>query len=157
MLSIYLNDHLAGSTVGAELAKRSAASNRGTAHGAFLERLAREIEEDRATLLEIMSALDVRVDRVKVFGGWAAEKLGRLKFNGRVLGYSPLSRVLELEGLTLGVHGKLSLWQKLDELQPRPLGLAAFDLPALMRRAERQLQELDERGRQSAAEALGRS
>jgi hypothetical protein len=30
LLSIYLNDHLAGSTSGIELAKRSAANNRGT-------------------------------------------------------------------------------------------------------------------------------
>jgi hypothetical protein len=30
-----------------------------------------------------MRELDVGVDRAKVRGGWAAEKLGRLKLNGR--------------------------------------------------------------------------
>ena len=157
LLAIYLNDHLAGSTGGHELAKRAAAGNRGNTHGAFLERLAAEIGEDRATLISIMRALGVRVDRVKVLGGWAAEKVGRLKLNGRVTGYSPLSRVVELEGLTLGVHGKLELWRKLDDLEPKPHGLVAFDLPALIRRAERQLQELEEHSRQSGAEAFARS
>ena len=152
LLAIYLNDHLAGATVGRELAKRAAGSNRGTAHAAFLERLADEVDADRETLLAIMGALGVRVDRVKVAGAWGAEKLGRLKLNGRVLGYSPLSRVVELEGLTLGVHGKLSLWRTLDELASP--GLAAFDLQALMRRAEAQLEELEEHRRQGAAKAF---
>ena len=100
MLAIYLNDHLAGSTVGVELARRAAANNRKSAYGRFLEQLAAEIREDRETLLDIMRSLGVGIDRVKVSAAWAAEKLGRLKLNGRLLGYSPLSRLvglLELE------------------------------------------------------------
>jgi hypothetical protein len=154
LLAIYLNDHLAGATGGLELAKRAAASNRDTTHGPLLQRLAGEIEEDRETLLEIMRTLGVRVDRIKVLAGWGAEKLGRLKLNGRVRGYSPLSRVVELEGLTLGVHGKRALWHTLAELEPAPAGLAAFDLAALITRAEAQLQELEQHRRQSAAAAF---
>ena len=37
--------------------------------------------------------------------GWVAEKAGRLKLNGSLLTYSPLSRLVELEGLSLGVEG----------------------------------------------------
>ena len=47
LLGIYLNDHLAGSTAGMEVAKRSAGSNKGTGYGAFLRKLAKEIEQDR--------------------------------------------------------------------------------------------------------------
>ena len=110
-LAIYLNDHLAGATVGLELARRSAGSNRGSPYGPFLDKLAGEIHEDRESLLEIMRSLQVGVDQVKVSAGWAAEKLGRLKLNGQLLGYSPLSRLVELEALTLGVTGKLGLWR----------------------------------------------
>jgi hypothetical protein len=42
--------------------------------------------------------------------------VGRLKPNGQLRGYSPLSRVLELEGLAMGSSGQLGLWQTLIEL-----------------------------------------
>lgn len=157
LLAIYLNDHLAGATVARELARRAAASNRGTAYGAFLERLAREIEEDRVALEAIMRELDIGVDRFKLAAAWGAEKLGRLKLNGRVLGYSPLSRVLELEGLTLAVHGKLGLWRTLAELKDDAPGLAQVDLAALIERAERQLEQLEQHDLRSASEAFARS
>jgi hypothetical protein len=35
-LSIYLNDHLAGSAAGVELARRALSNNRGTPFGGFL-------------------------------------------------------------------------------------------------------------------------
>ncbi len=47
-----------------------------------------------------MAALGVPQDRVKNAMGWGAEKLGRLKPNGQLTGYSPLSRMVELKGLT---------------------------------------------------------
>ena len=50
LLSIYLNDHLAGSTIGVALARRACAKNRGTPLGDHLERLTSEIESDRETL-----------------------------------------------------------------------------------------------------------
>lgn len=154
LLAIYLNDHLAGSMVGVELSKRAANSNRGNAYGAFLDGLATEIAEDRETLIEIMRALDVRVDRLKTLGAWGAEKLGRLKPNGRLLKYSPLSRVVELEGLALGVSGKLALWRALGELSPDRPELANFDFGALAARAESQLERLEPQRLRAVNEAL---
>src|SRR3954465_4549127 len=79
---IYLNDPLAGSTVGLSLAKRTLGSNRGTQFEPVLERIAREIEEDRETLREIMRALGVGEDPVKKLAPYVAERVGRLKLNG---------------------------------------------------------------------------
>ncbi len=88
-----------------------------------------------------MAAVGARKDPVKTRAAWAAEKVGRLKLNGRVRGYSDLSRVLELEGLRLGVEGKRSLWKSLDELDdPR---LAATNFADLRERAASQLDELE--------------
>jgi hypothetical protein len=154
LLSIYLNDHLAGATVGRELSRRAAGSNRGSSYGPFLENLAREVDEDRGTLLDLMRELDVGVDRLKVAGAWGAEKLGRLKPNGRLRSYSPLSRVVELEGLTLGVIGKLAMWRALELVQDDYPPLGRFDLAALAARAERQQEGLEEQRRAAAAEAL---
>jgi hypothetical protein len=144
LLAIYLNDHLAGSTAARELVRRAAANNRGTPYGAFLDGLSVEIEEDRASLLEIMRSLDARPDPLKVAGGWAAEKAGRLKLNGRLLGYSPYSRVVELEVLELGVQGKLSLWRALRQIEATEPRLHRPVLDALVERAESQLAGIEE-------------
>ena len=117
-LSIYLNDHLAGATGGIELARRLRASNRGhEVFGQPLDRICVEIEEDRATLEQVIDRLGFSRSRVKPAGAWMAEKLGRLKLNGRLCGYSPLSRVLELEGLLIGITGKMALWETLAGLE----------------------------------------
>jgi hypothetical protein len=156
LLAIYLNDHLAGSTVGRELSRRSAGSNRGTPYEPFLSGLAQEIVEDRRSLLATMDALGVRVDRFKAAAAWGGEKLGRLKLNGQLRGYSPLSRVVELEGLTLGVHGKRGLWITLSELaRDRPV-LVAEELLMLKQRAESQLEGLETHRIQAVADAFGR-
>ena len=142
LLAIYLQDHLAGSTGGLELAKRAAASNEGSPLGEFLERLAAEIEEDRETLKEIMAALDIGEDAVKNAMGWGAEKLGRLKPNGQLTGYSPLSGLVELEGLHIGISGKLSAWETLRTVFGEEV--AGRNLDGLVSRARRQLDELRE-------------
>lgn len=59
LLGIYLNDHLAGATGGMELARRVAAARREEEAGDALLRFAADVAADRATLLEIMTALDV--------------------------------------------------------------------------------------------------
>ncbi len=151
-LAIYLNDHLAGSTAGVELARRARGSNEGSELGAFLTTLTAEIEEDRATLEEIMDAVGAGRDRLKVAAGWATEKAGRLKLNGRLLGYSPLSRVVELEGLSLGLEGKKALWRMLRSLDDTRL--AAFDFDALIARAERQREGVERRRLDAGREEL---
>ena len=151
-LAIYLNDHLAGSTVGRELSKRAAHSNEGTELGSFLERLHDEIVDDRTTLEEVMEAVGATKDRLKTVGAMAAERAGRFKPNGQLRGYSPLSRVVELEGLTLGVTGKLALWRGLATLADPRLG--DFDFVALAERAERQQEELETHRIQAVEQAV---
>ena len=142
-LPIYLNDHYAGSTAGVELAKRAAKSHRGEAEfGPSLTTLASEIDEDRDALKRIMDRLDVSEDRVKATLFWMGEKAGRLKPNGEFLQPSPLSRVVEIEGLFTGVSGKLSLWRTLIALAPKDDRLDEGELQVLAGRAEDQLLRL---------------
>jgi Ser/Thr protein kinase RdoA (MazF antagonist) len=141
-LSTYLNDHYAASVAAVELSRRSAGANRGTALGKALERLTAEIEEDRASLRTIMDGLGVGTDPTKSTGAWLAEKLGRLKLNGSLISYSPLSRLEELEVLALGVEGKLRLWRTLERQTDREL--EETDLRALITRARSQLERLEQ-------------
>jgi hypothetical protein len=154
LLAIYLNDHLAGATMGIELTRRSLRANRGTELGRFLEALLQEIQEDRRTLESMMEALGVPKSAVKPRLAVAAERVGRLKLNGQLTGYSPLSRVLELEGLTIGVAGKLSLWRNLRDGAGLAERLPDVDLDALIARAERQLSAIAEHRVAAARVAL---
>jgi hypothetical protein len=153
-LSIYLNDHLAGSTAGLDLARRAASNNEGTPYGRVLAEVAVEIAQDRDALIEVMARLSVGRDRVKVAAGWAAEKLGRLKPNGSLLSYSPLSRLVEIEGIALGVEGKLSLWQSLKVSHGDDPRLRGVDLDGLINRARSQRRRLERQRRRAADEAL---
>jgi hypothetical protein len=152
-LEIYLKDHLAGATGGLELAQRAAKNNGGTPLGDALATIAKEIEEDRDELERLMDELDVSRDAVKMAGAWISEKLARLKANGQLTGYSPLSRLIELEMLFLGVTGKRELWIALRELfGPR---LRDFDFERLIERAESQRERLEEQRLAAAREAFG--
>jgi hypothetical protein len=154
LLAIYLQDHLAGATAGLALVRRVESNNRDAELGDFLSELAEEIALDRRTLLELMDRVGVGEDRVKNMLAWAGEKAGRLKLNGELLSYSPLSRLLELEGLALGVQGKLAMWRSLREVTDGDARLRGFDLEAPIARAERQVRRIEARRRKAAEEAL---
>ncbi|MFI2346613.1 hypothetical protein ACH492_06040 [Streptomyces sp. NPDC019443] len=113
IVAIYLNDHLAGATAGVELARRMVQEHGRSAYRGDLETLAAEISRDRRALLELMASLDIAVRRYKICAAWLSERLGRLKPNGRVVRRSPLSMLVEVEALRVGVEGKVLLWRTL--------------------------------------------
>jgi hypothetical protein len=143
-LGIYLNDHLAGATGGLELARRVAGAQQVPAPLPELRQFADEVAEDRAVLLQIMGTLGVPVRSYKVWAAWAGEKAGRLKPNGRLTTRSPLSNLVELEALRLGVEGKAAGWRTLRELADRDGRLDAGQLDNLISRARRQADFLEE-------------
>ncbi len=134
LLGIYLNDHLAGSTAGVELARRAAGSNEGNELRSVPGRCSPGRSRRTATSLkDIMRRLEYGEDIPKKVGAWTFEKIGRLKPNGQLTGYSPLSRVVELEGLALGITGKLALWKSLQEIVDEEPRLDAAELARLAR------------------------
>lgn len=111
---IFVRDHLAAATVAVELARRTLKNNHEGELGEYLEGLVRKLEGERETLHAICGKTGVRSGAVGEAGGWLVEKLGRLKFNGRLVSYSPLSRVGELEGLLLLAQQREVLWRILE-------------------------------------------
>jgi hypothetical protein len=143
LLGIYLNDHLAGATLGVELARRLRSSNSGDGEfGEPLAKICREVEEDRDTLLRLMGRLGVGRHPLKAPLARLGERLGRLKLNGQIRGYSPLSRVVELEGLSALIGAKLQLWNALEQSYGETLD--GFDFHALAARADRQGQQVED-------------
>jgi hypothetical protein len=153
-LRIYLQDHLAGATAGLELARRTRGANKDTEYGPPLAKIADEIEADRRHLQGIIEDLGFGGDRIKNLAAWGLEKVGRLKLNGELTGYSPLSRVVELEGLLTGITGKKSMWIALLEVAPEESRLDADFLTRLRDRAEEQRATVEELREKAAREAF---
>jgi hypothetical protein len=119
-LRIYLSDQHAIQTGVRELARRN---------GALAEEQAADLRELEA----IMRRLGVRPSRVKTAAAIGGERLGRLKLNGRLVRRSPLSDLVELDYLALGVQAKLQLWENLR---------AHAEVDGLLARADDQLARL---------------
>ena len=150
-----MQDHLAGSTAGLELARRTRGANEGTEYGPPLAKIADEIEADRRQLQGIMEDLDFGGDAIKNAAAWGLERVGRLKMNGQLTGYSPLSRLVELEGLLTGITGKRALWVSLLQVAPSEPRLDADRLERLRDRADAQRATVEELREKAAREAFG--
>lgn len=153
-LRIYLNDHAAGSLAGYELAKRCLSNNEGTRLGDYLRTFIAQLEDERADLKRLIESLGFREDKAKESMGWVAEKAGRLKLNGQLRGYSPLSRVIEIEGLMIGVTGKRSLWRSVKEVAGSDPRVSVIDADQLEQQAQAQLEELEKHRLEAAEKAF---
>ena len=120
--------------------------------GQPLKEICVEIEADRGALEQLMDRLQIRRSRGKPAAAWAGEKLGRLKLNGQLTGYSPLSRMVELELLYIGISGKLRLWRALEHTIGKTQ--AGFDFAQLAARAEGQRRRVEELHLDAAGRAL---
>lgn len=154
LLKIYLNDHLAGSVGGIELAKRCRSNNEGSPLGDFLADFLDKARGSQEELERLMDALGAPKDPLKQAAVWVAEKVGRLKLNGQLTGYSDLSRVIELEGLCLGVEGQLELWRGLRHVAQTDSRLAILDYDSLIERAEASREGLEQHRLEAAARAF---
>ncbi len=153
-LDVYLNDHHAGSAAAVELVERIRDNNEGTKLASHMERLLRDIEADQATLGAVMEALGVSTSTSKQVAGKVLESLSRFRLNERVTGNEDVTRLMELETLSLGIEGKLALWRSLGQVVASRPALADFDLPALADRAVKQRARVEPFRLQAAAEAF---
>ena len=154
LLAIYLNDHLAAATGGVELFRRVSRSGTDVKTVAELTALTDEVVSDRDALRLLMRRLSIEERRPMEALGWFGEKLGRLKPNGRLLSRSPLSDVIEMEGLRLSVQSKLGCWRVLRTLADHDPRIATREMDALIGRAEEQARRIDVLHHQAAEQRL---
>jgi hypothetical protein len=144
-LAVYLNDHLAGSAAGLRLAKRCIDRERDTELGRQLEGLVEEIERDREILQDVMSRVDASQNPVKQAAANGAMLLtlvrNRLPFLGA--GSGEISRLEEIELLSLGIEGKRLLWRALAALAKTDRRLKGFGFATLERKAQAQRDRLE--------------
>lgn len=101
-----------------------------------------------------MRRVGVRVNPVKIALATGAERVSRLKLNGRLRTYSPLNRFTELEVLVMGIEGKKQLWGTLRDLADLGSRLPDVDFQHLIDRAEQQRAELEPYRERAGTEAF---
>lgn len=142
LLRIYLRDHHAAALAGNELAKRSAQSNAGTPFEELCSQLRSETAEDLRSLEDVMKRLSISPARGKDGALWMAEKFGRLKLNGSLKSYSPLSRVIEFEGLEISAHALMGVWTALKQVSDPRIDIK--EMERLEDRAADQVRRIEE-------------
>ncbi len=135
-LGIYLNDHLAALCGVESRARYSAEANDDPELVAALEKVAGEAADDREALLAVMRSLGVGRSRFKELSVLVLERAGRLKLNGRLVRYSPLSRIEELEFLAVGTALTERAWEALEILREELPPLDGMNVSARRLRAK---------------------
>ena len=151
-LHVYLRNHAAAARAGHDLIRRTAASQRHRPYGEDLRQLVVESQEDLDALDGLMRRLGVRADRVAATALRLGERVGRLKPNGRLVRRSPVSDLVELEGVLSGLQLKAAGWRAL--LVAGVADRDELDVADLLARAERQLERTTTVHRQAAPASL---
>ena len=107
------------------------------------------------TFEQIMDRLCVKKSPVKSSLAVVGERLGRLKLNGRLGGYSPLSRFAELDFLAMGIDGKVLLWANLRDFAGLGERVPEVDFDHLIERARQQRAEIEPHRADAGRQALG--
>ena len=117
VLRTYLRTHWAASAAGVDLADRVANRHHQCSDvGGILDSVASDVRTDRSLLRDLMRELDVRPGAVGPLAVHGAERVGRLKPNGRLVRRSPVSDLLEVEVLRSAVVAKRAAWEALEIL-----------------------------------------
>ncbi|WP_427004217.1 hypothetical protein [Pseudarthrobacter sp. H2] len=141
LLGLYLSDHLTGATAGVSRIGRMAEAFADTPVAAELAQLSAALRRERELLRGLIHDLGVRQRPHRQAAAWLAERVGRLKLNGRIVRRSPLTMVLEAELMRSAVMGKLGGWETLQELAPG-LGLDPATFATLAADARSQIETL---------------
>ncbi len=153
-LSIYLNDHLAGSVVAVELLEHLERAYSGQPVQRFAADLRAEIEADRGELRKLMSQLSIAESRARQATAWMAEKMTllKLRFDDWAAGEFRLFEALE--ALSLGIEGKRSLWLALAGAAERMPALRLLDYDRLVDRAREQRDRVEAKRLETVGAAL---
>jgi hypothetical protein len=113
-LETYLSDHLSGSIVAIDLARRRASSQDDDEIGEELRRFAAEVERDQRTLRNAIASLGASPSMIKELIANGTAWVDSIRSALNLPGAPNLVRDVEL--LIMGVRGKELLWKALEEI-----------------------------------------
>jgi hypothetical protein len=153
-LTIYLNDHLAGSVSAIELVDHLIETYKGKSLEPFLTNLRNEIDADQRALQDLIKKLGVKESAVRKAGAWVAEKLARMKVRVSDSEKDQMGLLDALEGLLLGITGKGALWSALEAASENVPSLRGLGYARLQQRAREQCDLVDAKRLESAREVF---
>lgn len=139
--------HLAGSAAGIDLFDRSARAQRDPETADAVRQIHAQLVDERRALRAMADRLDVGESPVLTLGARLAERLGRLKPNGRLLERTAVTDLIELEAMCDAVAGKVTGWRALLAVCDHVDGLERVELELLLDQGltqHRRLSELHE-------------
>jgi hypothetical protein len=150
LLRAYIADHLQLMRSGQELAERVGGRERDPRLTGLMERASAELRHQQALAVAFLRQLGASPPRLRLAIGTVAERVGRLKPNGRLLRASPLAPVFELEMLEAMLQSAAGFWRALEAA-----GVADDELVAARAgAAEELLEPLEALRRELGARAL---
>lgn len=149
-LTTYLQDHLAGAKFAINLLGDLSKEELDPNIGKFFTRLLGEVEADRVTLNDLVDRVGGDPSSFKEAAAWVAQKVGRFKLTVT----EPIGLFEAVETLSLGVLGKLALWNALARIASTDERVAGLKLDELAARAVDQHHELEALRLQLAPSAL---
>lgn len=145
----YVADHLQLLRSARELARRVRRRGAGD-HEELLDDVLRELARQEAVAIAFLQQLGAGPPHLRLAMGAVAERVGRLKPNGRLLTASPLAPVFEVEVLESLLEMAARCWRALDHA-----GVAAPDIVGpRAEAAERLVPRLEQWRLEAAASAL---
>lgn len=113
-LRIFLGERLTVMRAGRDLALRMGRSGAYPDAAARLAHAAGELDRGCDTIASFMRQGGAGRPWVRVLAGAAAERVGRLKMNGRIRGRSALTDLEELDALIATLHYAAAAWRALE-------------------------------------------
>jgi hypothetical protein len=141
-LTTYLHDHLAGARFAISLLMDLAEQKLDGDLAEFASKLLSEIDEDKSMLEGVLARLESQPSVIKEASAWLTQKVGRIKFQ---LNSEPFSIFEALEVLSIGILGKLALWNALKRLPAEHDAKEGLDFSNLVDRAIQQHAKVEER------------
>jgi hypothetical protein len=153
-LTIYLNDHLAGSVGALELVDHLIETYKGKPLEQFFKDLRHEIDADQDTLQDLIEKLGKKESAVRKAGAWVAEKLSRAKIRLNASEEGQMGLLHALEALVLGITGKRGLWTALAAAADTMPQLRELDYARLEKRAAEQCDRVEAKRLEVAREVF---
>ena len=151
-LSVYLNDHFAGSAAALELMDTLIESKADGGLETFFVDLRNEIQADQDTLKKLMDHLGVSENKLKGITAWFMGKAGGIKLH--TTNNNELGLLESLEGLVLGITGKKGLWRALAVVIQPEDAIQEFDFNRLEMRADEQCKAVEAKRMEAARRIL---
>jgi hypothetical protein len=148
-LATYLHDHLAGAHFAIEMLQDLCEKASDVRVRELATALLPEIEGDRGVLQQLAKGLGEEPSGAKESAAWITQKLSRIKLSAA----DELGAFEAIETLSLGILGKLALWNALLQL-PAGNAMKDLDLPSLIAAAENQHGRVEQLRRALARKVL---